>query len=135
MYHLKNRPAKRMERRLPSGTTAGSIPIGSLFSSNILRYEGTHLSAFIVLLGIAASLWGVFTKYFLPYSFMPSQITRFTMQPDFQRLWIQLCSVHLTRHMNQFLTLINMGTDPILMSVKRWHGSHHSNQGGNIQCQ
>ena len=34
-----------------------------------------------------------------------------------------------------FLTLINLGADPILMSAKRWHGCHHSNQGGKIQCQ
>ena len=135
MYHLKHRPAKRMEKRLPSGTTTGSILIGSLYSSNISRYEGTYFSAFIVLLGVASSLWRVFTKYFLPSLFMPSQITLFAIQPEIRRLWIQLCSVPLTRFMNQFLTLINMGADPILMSVKRWHGSHHSNQGGKIQCQ
>ena len=34
-----------------------------------------------------------------------------------------------------FLTLINLGAGPIVMSVKRWHGCHHSNQGGKIQCQ
>jgi hypothetical protein len=135
MYHLNHRPAKRMEGRLPSGTTTGSILIGSLYSSNISRYEGMYFSAFIVLLGVASSLWRVFTKYFLPYRFMPGQITLFAMQPEIRRLWIQLYSVPLTRFMNQFLTLINMGADPILMSVKRWHGSHHSNQGGKIQCQ
>ena len=135
MYHLKHRPAKRMERRLPMGTTTGSIHIGSLFTSNILRYEGTHLSVFFILLGIAASLWRVFMKHFLPSRFMPGQITLIARQSDGQRVSSNLSSVHLTRYMNQFLTLIKLGADPILMSAKRWHGSHHSNQGGNIQCQ
>jgi len=131
MYHLKYRPAKRMERRLPSGTTTGSIPIGSLF----LRHEGAHLLTFIVLLGATANSLLVSMKYLLPCHLKPSKISDFARQAISQWSWNNLSRVRLKRYKNQFLTLNNMGTDPILKSVKRWHGSHHSNQGGNIQCQ
>ena len=135
MHHLIHRPAKRMERRLPFGTTTGSIPVGSIFTSNTLGHGGAHLSTFIVLLGAKVCSWRAIMRYLLPYHFVSSKRSYFGGQTVFQWLWINLSSVHLTRHVNQFLTLIYMGADPIIISAKRWHGCHHSNQGGKIQCQ
>jgi hypothetical protein len=135
MNHLIHRPAKRMERRLPSGITTGSIAGGSIFTSNTLRHGGAHSATFIVLLGATVCSWRVIMRYFLPRHFIPSKRSYLARQAGFQRLTINLFSVHLTRRVNQFLTLIHMGADPIIISAKRWHGCHHSNQGGKIQCQ
>ena len=42
MYHLKHRPAKRMERRLPFGTTTGPIGL-SRYMMNTVSDSFLHL--------------------------------------------------------------------------------------------
>jgi hypothetical protein len=93
MYHLIQRPAKRMEWSLPAVNSINSL---SNFLLNYLSFLKDTLAKVCRLC--------------------------FEVKPP------EAFGYYL-------LTLINLGAGPIVMSAKRWHGCHHSNQGGKIQCQ
>ena len=139
MYQLMNRPAKRLER---------SLPAGNLSSLSFIMASENH----VVVPGYHKVVLSTFGCALLPYciieilkNLVRNSVIRFHYQQN--NILSELTNSYI-RSTNlikgfiiqgsfrlYFLTLINLGADPILMSAKRWHGCHHSNQGGKIQCQ
>ena len=130
MYYLKHRPAERLGRRLPDGTSTKLGIVGlSRFCFN-RRSAGRDRSitedALCIhtrLLGLVALTIRLLRTIFSTFVFyLTRSVTDWSC--------INLPKVFYRIPRNCFSTLTNMGADPITISAKAWQGSHQSNHGG-----
>ena len=139
MDSIIDRAALRMERRLPSGTPTGWLVylfIPAVCTVDMLwsrRHKATFHCTTLLKFSSALSV----SK---SSSTLPVLIVLFSRMgaPFLDSMRVALGElVHTLRCLVTllYLTLSKMGADPIVNSVYRWHGCHHSNQGGKIQCQ
>jgi len=136
MYQVTHRPARRMEGRLPHGIPTGWP--GSLSTVvHIFLAHGYSRTALAVspglLLLVRLSNRLIMRLFYIQFVSFRLKCTKNSRHAQ---------GVHSDSNIEcrliskkRLLTLINMGADPIINSVNRWHGCHHSNQGGKIQCQ
>lgn len=136
MYQIIYKPTQRMERRLPHGPPTGWFrSLSSFVHTYLLGGFSFAVSAINpVLLSFVYLIYCQLKRmiYIHLVTVCPTctEASRYTQMIHFDRN-----VVGRSTSQSLFITLINMGADPIINSVNRWHGCHHSNQGGKIQCQ
>ena len=139
MYQLIDRPAKRMERSLPAGNLSSlSFILASENHVMVSHYHNVIPSIFgCVLLPyyIIRILKNLVRNSVIRFHYQQNNILRELTNSYIRSTYLIKGFIIQGSFRLYFLTLINLGADPILMSAKRWHGCHHSNQGGKIQCQ
>jgi len=136
MYQVIHRPAQRMERSLPYGSPTGWSSSFSMFNhTSSLRGFSSATPVIIPTLFSLACLPYILLKRLLYVHLVT--IRRTCTKDTGHSLIVHPYSNSVRRLISRklFLTLINMGADPIINSANQWHGCHHSNQGGKIQCQ
>ena len=136
MYQVTHRPARRMEGRLPHGSPTGWSSSFSMFDHiSSLRGYSSATPVIIPTLFSLACLSYILFKRLLYVHLVTIRRTYTKDTGHSQRAHPHSNSELRLISRKLFLTLINMGADPIINSANQWHGCHHSNQGGKIQCQ